>query len=133
MVTKAEDWRLKHDISVFILNYMAGQLKMKVDEYGLVYDSEKHEDLLNSIIRLVVIQELALTKQHEKQLQLARIEAKIEEQQNMKHWLVSEELNTASHSGFGQMIKNAQSVVDLRIAKLTSQKAHLTTKGGDHE
>lgn len=45
---------LKHQISSRIVRHIAESEGMTVAEYGQVYDSEKHEELLNDLMRLIV-------------------------------------------------------------------------------
>ena len=44
---------LKYQISVRLLEHMAEAEGVTVAEYGQVYDSEKHERLLNDLMRLI--------------------------------------------------------------------------------
>lgn len=43
--------KLKTAVSEQIIQHKAKELDMTVSEYGKVYDSEKHEELLNNIMR----------------------------------------------------------------------------------
>lgn len=47
--------KLKTSISEEILSHIADKLDMTVGEYGKVYDSEKHEALLNKIVRQIIV------------------------------------------------------------------------------
>lgn len=51
---------LKTQISEHILQDAAERLDITVEEYGSVYNSEKHEDLLNRIMREVIVYSQAL-------------------------------------------------------------------------
>lgn len=44
---------LKYQISSRIIRHLAEALSMTTAEYGRVYDGEKHEELLNDLMRLI--------------------------------------------------------------------------------
>lgn len=45
--------KLKHDISSAVLFYHAQKLEMRVSDYLKIYNSEKHQELLEEISKLV--------------------------------------------------------------------------------
>jgi len=47
------DTQLKYEISLRLLQHMAESEGITVAEYGQVYDSEKHERLLNDLMNLI--------------------------------------------------------------------------------
>ena len=79
----------------------------------------------------VSMAEMALNEAFEKQLQLVRIEAKIEE--------LTEQLNgynaglKGQSTDFVYVMRPILANIERRIKEYTTQKAHLTTKGGNNE
>lgn len=67
----------------------------------------------------------------EKQLQLACLDAKIEELSLSRNYHIDAGYSDHYHSGFAMALDQVTDADNLRIAELTAQKAHLTTKGGD--
>lgn len=53
MIDVERQRRLKYRISVLILEHVAALHGMTLSEYGGVYDSERHEELLNDLMKIV--------------------------------------------------------------------------------
>lgn len=57
-------WReLKHDISALIVERISASLNCTTEEYGQIYDSEAHEQMLNRIMKRVAAHQEAVVRE----------------------------------------------------------------------